>query len=417
MQRRRMLRGGTLAASLLVPVAGGRGQAPGQSAGQPPAPAPPAGLPDGAEPLDPILQPFLASHGLPALAAAVVRAGRIVAAGAVGTRRAGAEIPVTLDDRFHIGSDTKAMTALLAAIEVEAGRLRWDGTVAESFPEMAAGMAAGLGAVTLAQLLSHSSGLPADDAAFIELIGRSFTVDGYLNLDELRLWLVREWSGRPLASAPGTRFAYANMNYVIAGAMIERAAGRTWEELIVERVFGPLDLRTAGLGPQSSMGRVDAPLGHAVRPDGTLKPMLAGPDGDGPAIIGPAGVVHLSVLDFARWAGWNAGEGRRGPALVRPETLRLLHTRRIDMPPRPGAAPGTPDGGGAYALGWGWGRFAFSPDLFLTHNGSNTMNLAMIALRPERDFGMVLVTNLGDTRADAALRAAAAALYGRFGAG
>ena len=78
--------------------------------------------------LDAMLRPHLAQHNLPALAAAAVVDGQIVAAGAVGTRRAGNDVPVTLDDRFHIGSCTKAMTALLAGILVEAGKLRWDST-------------------------------------------------------------------------------------------------------------------------------------------------------------------------------------------------------------------------------------------------------------------------------------------------
>src|SRR6266849_3624218 len=72
---------------------------------------------------------------LPALAAAVVKDGKIVAVGAVGTRKAGATAPVTVHDRFHLGSDTKAMTALLAAMFVEEGKLRWDTTVAAVFPE------------------------------------------------------------------------------------------------------------------------------------------------------------------------------------------------------------------------------------------------------------------------------------------
>jgi CubicO group peptidase (beta-lactamase class C family) len=74
--------------------------------------------------LNDTLIPLLARHQLPALAAAVVRGGQVIAAGAVGTRRVGANIPVTVHDRFHLGSDTKAMTALLAAMFVEAGRLR-----------------------------------------------------------------------------------------------------------------------------------------------------------------------------------------------------------------------------------------------------------------------------------------------------
>ena len=65
--------------------------------------------------LDDVLKPIRAKYGLPALAAAVVKDGSIIAIGAVGTRVLGTEIPVAVDDRFHIGSDTKAMTATLAA--------------------------------------------------------------------------------------------------------------------------------------------------------------------------------------------------------------------------------------------------------------------------------------------------------------
>ncbi len=358
--------------------------------------------------LDDFLRPYLARYNLPAVAAAVVRNGAIVAAGATGTRRAGAAIPVTLHDRFHIGSDTKAMTSFLAAMLVEEGRLRWDSTVAEIFPELAATMDKGLQGVKLTQLLSHTSGIPGDNADFDRLIEQSFAQQG--NLDELRYWLVKQWSTRPLQSTPGTRFAYSNMGYTLAGAMIERVTKTTWEELMVARIFDPMNLKTAGFGPQASLGRVDAPLGHLVLANGKLKPMLAGPNGDNPEIIGPAGTVHLSILDFAVWAGWNAGEGRRG---VRAETLRKLHTKVISMPPNPNAPPGTPSQGG-YALGWGIVQLPYAPQPVLTHAGSNGMNLATIMLQPDDDFALVLATNVGGTKAEEALKAATEQLYRRF---
>src|SRR5262249_38888714 len=99
--------------------------------------------------LDARLAPLLARYELPALAAAVVKDGTVVAVGAVGTRKAGATIPVTVHDRFHLGSDTKAMTALLAAMLVEEGKLRWNVTVAEVFPEFAEQIDPGLRRVTL----------------------------------------------------------------------------------------------------------------------------------------------------------------------------------------------------------------------------------------------------------------------------
>jgi CubicO group peptidase (beta-lactamase class C family) len=215
-----------------------------------------------------------------------------------------------------------------------------------------------------------------------------------------------------LQSKPGTAFAYANMNYVIAGAIIERRTGRTWDELITERVFAPLGLRTAGLGAQASPGRVDAPLAHAVV-DGQTKAFLAGPNGDNPPIVGPAGIAHMSVLDFARWAGWNAGQGTREPQLVRAETLRQLHTPVIAMPAKPDAPPGTPPGGW-YALGWGQLAVDWAPAPLLYHGGSNGKNLAHIWVEPSRDFAIVVMTNIGGQPAEEALRAVAAELYARY---
>jgi CubicO group peptidase (beta-lactamase class C family) len=342
----------------------------------------------------------------------------------VGTRRAGEKIPVTVDDRFHLGSDTKAMTSLLAATFVEEGKLRWESTMADVFPELAEKMDSGLRRVTLVQFLSHTSGVPSDNDVFTNLVEKSLTQDG--NLDDLRYWLVKQWSTQPLVSEPGTKWAYANMNYVIAGAMIERVGGKTWDELITERIFTPLGLSTAGLGCQSTLGRVDAPLGHELI-DGKRKAMLAGPNGDVPAIIGPAGIAHMSVLDFARWAGWNAGEGKRGPKLVRPETLKKLHTMVISMPEIKNAPPGMPQASGAarrgsrrgdYALGWGGLVVDWAPEPLLYHGGSNGMNFAHIWVDPKRDFAMVLVTNIGGSgsKADEGLYAIARELYTQFGA-
>ena len=356
------------------------------------------------------LTPYLERYGLPALAAAVVLGGEVIAAGAVGVRHAERDLPVTIHDRFHLGSDTKAMTALLAAMVVEDGSLCWGSTVSEVFPDLKDVMDPGFGRVTLEQLLSHTGGLPPDDEEFVALLKASLSSEG--NLDEMRLSLLKAWCTRPLAAEPGTVFAYSNMGYVTAGAMVERVKGRTWDELIVERVFTPLGLETAGLGPQATLGRIDAPLGHA-EVKGRIQAFLSGPNGDNPLIIGPAGIAHMSILDFARWAGWNAGEGKRGPALVRPETLKKLHTRVVTMPFKKDAAPGTPSRGG-YGLGWGELEVAWAASRLLYHGGSNGRNLAHIWIDRTRDLAVVTATNISGPRADEALFALAPALYRAF---
>jgi CubicO group peptidase (beta-lactamase class C family) len=358
-----------------------------------------------------MLRPYLASHDLPALAAAVAKNGEIVAAGAVGTRRAGTAIPVTVNDRFHIGSDTKAMTSLLAAMQVEEGRLRWNSTPAEVFPEFAATMDPGFAKVTLEQLLSHAGGLPTDNEAIGEVWKQGMLQGG--NLDAMRRFVVEAWSKMPLASSPGTRFEYSNMGYVIAGAMIERAAGKTWDELMVERIFSPLGLSTAGLGCQASLGKVDAPLGH-IMVDGKAQALLAGPNCDNPSIIGPAGIAHLSILDFARWASWNAGEGKRGPALVSPKTARKLHTPLVSFTPKADAKPGTPKIKGGYGFGWGVVKIDSVPHPLLQHGGSNTYNLAQVLVDTKKDLAVVMAANIGGEKADEAMAILMRELYAKY---
>lgn len=364
------------------------------------------------ESLNVLLDGYLAKYGLPALGVAVVKKGRIVAMGTVGTRKTGVKAPVTASDRFHIGSDTKAMTSLLAGMYVEEGKLRWDSTLEEVFPELKKNIAPGWGSITLEGLLSHTSGIPADDERFGRLLDES-SGQGDLDLKGLRYWIMSKFVTQPVAAAPRKQFAYSNMGYMIAGAMIERVAGRSWEELVLEKVLVPLRLRSAGFGPQSTVGMVDAPLPHKII-DGKVKPMLAGPNADNPLIMGPAGTVHMSLQDFARWAIWNLGGGRRSPGLVRPETLTKLTTPVIEIPPRKDAAPGTPSGG-RYALGWGEMNFPWAKAPLLYHGGSNGMNLAHIILEPKSDFGMVLMTNIAGKKADEAFLALEGELYRRYG--
>lgn len=363
--------------------------------------------------LDRQLEAHRTRADLPALAAAIVRHGTVIAAGAVGSRMLGRAIPVTVHDRFHLGSDTKAMTALLAGMLVEEKKLRWDSNLAEIFPDLASRMHSSVRPVTLQQLLSHTSGLPSDNEQFESLLEQAVDQNG--NLDSQRRWLLEKAIANPLEATPGSRFAYSNLGYTLVGAVLEQLTGRTWEELIHERVFRPLELHSAGLGCQASLGRTDAPLGHADF-QGKLTPFLAGPNCDNPPVIGPAGTAHMSVLDFARWAGWNAGEAKRGPALVRPETLRKVHTVVIHMEERKEAKPGTPTRGG-YALGWGEVAVDWAPAPLLQHTGSNTRNLAQIWVDRQRDFGIVVLTNISRPETGAALTAVVKELYGKYSNG
>jgi CubicO group peptidase (beta-lactamase class C family) len=152
-------------------------------------------------------------------------------------------------------------------------------TLADVFPELKNKMDAEFAKITFQELLSHTSDL-SDGPQILDLISHSYMQDD--NLDEIRYWIAKEIAPKPLDHPRVSKLGYSNLGYTIAVAILERTGGKTWEELVNERIIGPLDLKTAGFGPQASLGKVDAPLGHLIV-DGKPKAMLAGPNGDNPA--------------------------------------------------------------------------------------------------------------------------------------
>lgn len=360
-----------------------------------------------ADDVSPLIEQIRAKHNLPALATVVMKKGEIVATGAAGTRMLGKDIPATVEDRFHIGSDTKAMTAVIAGTMVDKGLLKWDSTVGEVLGDTVAGMSAGLSAVKLSQLLSHSSGMPSDNEAMIQIYFNSNALEE--NPDTLRIKAIETLKDMEPKVPEGSPFQYSNFGYLIAGAMIEKVAGKPWEELIQEIIFQPLDLKSAGLGPQVTTGLYDAAVGHRVNEDGTITPVPWGPPSQVPPVVAPAGDAHMSVIDFARWGDWTA-QGGVSPKIVEPATFAEIIKPHVKTPPLPNPPPGTP-GEGEYAFGWGWVNFAWTGHPVLTHNGSNGMNLAKIFVDPELGITVAAVTNMPGKEADAALTEMVEAVY------
>lgn len=336
--------------------------------------------------LNAILEPIRQKYELPALAAAVVLDRKLAAEGAVGVRRAGHQEPVTLHDRFHLGSCTKSMTATLCAILVEKGKLKWTTTIAEAFPKLKDKIHPDYHAVTLDQLLTHQSGLPEDLEPDPVIWPKILALKGPIR--QQRLAVIELVLHDKPKTAPGTKFQYSNAGYIIAGAVCEQATGKAWEELMRELLFRPLGMTTAGFGPPGKVGAVDEPWGHTVKDKHKLQPLTPNADADNPAVLGPAGTVHCSMSDWARYAMLHLGGG---PPLLKPESLKALHT------PRPGED---------FAYGW----YVLSRGSALIHDGSNNYWYTRIWLVPGSGNAYLTATNRGDDQASAACSAAVASL-------
>lgn len=313
-----------------------------------------------------LLVPIRNQHDVPALAAAVVTSKEVAGAGAVGVRKRGADEPVTVDDRWHLGSDTKAMTAVLVARLVEQKRVQWESTLEHLFPKQAAGFHPQMRKVTLLHLLSHRSGLKPN----LEL-RRYGGEDGRKEREKA----VREELAKRPSHDPGSQYEYSNLGYLIAGAAIEKITDKSWEQAIQEEVFTPLGMTKVGFGGTGTPGKVDQPWPHF----GNGKPTPRnGPAIDNPPVMSPAGRVHCTMQDWAKFIQDQLRGARGEPALLKPDSYRKLQT---------------PPFGGDYALGWLVAQREWGGGLVLNHAGDNTMNFANVWIAPQRDFAILVCTN------------------------
>ena len=278
-----------------------------------------------------------------------------------GRRKNKSKIRVTLDDKIHLGSCTKAMTATMIARLIERGKLKngsltWETTIAQGLPQLSQELHASYQSVTLKQLLMHRGGCPTATNWIL------FNKD---SITENRRAIVKAHLNKQHDNAPGT-YQYSNLGYVVASLMASRATGKTWEDLMREEIFEPLELKSAGFGAPGTPGEEDQPWGHITRGNFQL-PI----QGDNPPALGPAGTVHMSLGDWAKFCLSHTILNTKGLTpeqkteaeklrLVSNDTLRFMHT---------------PPENAKYALGW-IATDSYGPKS-ITHAGSNTMWIAV----------------------------------------
>jgi D-alanyl-D-alanine carboxypeptidase len=318
---------------------------------------------------------------LPAVAVALVHANVEPAVAVTGVRRVGTTDSVSTRDLWHIGSNAKAMTAMMIGALVERGQLRWTSTPGDVFPDQRAAMNPRLRDVTVVQLLSHHAGIRADttEEAFDSLPPFSGSPT-----EQRRTYALRVLHDTP-STPPGT-YVYSNAGYVVAAAMAEEVSHTSWETLMQRYVYDPLSMDAVKGWPGT--GRPNQPWGH-VEIDGTLVP--DDPNASQlPPFLSPAGDVSVSMGGYASFvqSQLRGLAGRNGA--VSAETVRMLHTVVGDD----------------YALGWQ--EVEVGGAHVSTHQGSAGTFYATVAIRADRDVGAIVITNVGSDQA--ALSTALAAL-------
>jgi len=314
------------------------------------------------ERLDALLAP-LRSNRDPGAAVMVIRGGAVVYSAALGLADVDRRIPIGPRTAFDIASVSKQLTAMLAMILHEEGRLDYDTPVVRFLPELSR---FGEG-MTVRHLLTHTSGLPDYYDALAASAGPGRWVDNR----EALAFLARQ--GDP-AFPPGDRFQYSDTGYEMLALVLEKAGGAPFGELMRRRIFEPL-----GMTDTLLRDRPDVPVPNRARGYTRQgRSLVASPDHPLDCLVG-SGAVNTTIEDLFRW----------DQALATDRLVRRATSEEALRPMRLNDGTESP-----YAFGWflkqdhGHRR--------LEHPGSWLGFQAFIARYPDDRFTLVLLANRSD---------------------
>jgi CubicO group peptidase (beta-lactamase class C family) len=338
--------------------------------------------------VDALMLRLMSMDNVPGVALALIENGRIMLEKGYGFRDLATHAPVTTATLFNIGSISKSFTALGIAQLVDQQQVELGAPVIRYIPDLRLSDPLIAQAVTLQQLLSHTSGLPADE-------------QWPHPVPPTREGIVGEFASMPITATPGTRFQYCSRCIVLAAYVLERITGQSWEAYTRAHIFEPLGMSTASFGPlalEQAPDRAqpyhhDAVLGGVPVPWGRLQYLGS---------LGQAGGINASIDEMARYALLQVGDGTTsGHRLVSEQMLAELHRPEIAV--GEDWTPAARTENLHYALAW------FTADVhgvhIVFHNGANPGFRAAIVLVPSAKAGAVILTNgESDRFTDAATR-------------
>ena len=309
-------------------------------------------------------------------ALALIKDGRIVLEKGYGFRDLETQAPVTTATLFNIGSISKSFTALGVVQLVDQQKADLDVPVISYLPDLQLNDPGVTQALTLRRLLSHSSGLPADE-------------HWPQRTPPTRQGIVAEFARMPVTSPPGTRFQYCTRCIVLSACILERITGQSWEAYTQTHIFLPLGMTTASFGPlglEQSADRAlpyrhDTVLGDVLVPWGRLQYLEP---------LAPGGGIDANIDEMAHYALLQVGDGTTsGHRLVSTQMMAELHRPEIVVGADWPAAARVQNL--HYALGW------FTGDVrglhLVYHNGANPGFRAGIVLAPSAKAGVVVLSN------------------------
>jgi dipeptidyl aminopeptidase/acylaminoacyl peptidase/CubicO group peptidase (beta-lactamase class C family) len=310
-------------------------------------------------------------HDVPGAALGILYKGEIVQAHH-GVLNLSTGVEVTDDTIFQIGSMGKVWTTTVVMQLVDEGLLDLDAPIADVLPELKLSDPVVEQKVTMRHLLTHTSGIDGDN--FTDTGRGDDCLERYTEL------LADAAQNHPL----GATFSYSNAGFVLAGRVIEKLTGKTWDVAMREKLYAPLGLTRAGTLPEEALLH-RAAVGHVTK-DEKLETV---PVWMLPRSLGPAGTIFASAGDVLKFARMhlNGGVAEDGTRVLSEASAAAMTEKQTDVP--------DPEALGD-SWGIGWIRFGWDGQRLIGHDGNTIGQSAFLRILPEHDLAVTLLTN-GDT--------------------
>ena len=327
--------------------------------------------------LDDYIQNAMQDWEIPGLAIAIVKDDSVVYAEGFGVRDLRTREPVNPNTLFAIGSASKAFTVAAVAMLVDEDEVEWDDPATEYLPDLQLFDSYASRELTVRDLLTHRSGLSRGD-----LLWYATDYDRDEILRRVR-FLEPSWSFR-------SHFGYQNIMYLAAGQIIPDVTGESWDEFVDERIFTPLGMEasntsTLALERMENVATPHAEIDDEVRP-------IPWRNIDN---IAPAGSINSNVLEMAQWVKLQLGHGELGGReLLDSATVEEMHTPQTIIRKEGAWALMAPESD-FLMYGMGWFLSDYRGRKVVQHGGNIDGMHALVAMLPEEDLGVVILTNLG----------------------
>jgi CubicO group peptidase (beta-lactamase class C family) len=328
------------------------------------------------------------TYDIPELSYAVVDGKTILEISVMGRHSVDLRDTATIDDRFHIGSNTKAMTAFVIAKFVEKGKLEWTTKFFDLFPEWRVSSALEYDKITLQDLLSHRAGIQPfqgeNDPVIPEIKGSKQERRKAFGRFVLTLEPVEIDSVHP--------FIYSNAGYTLATLMLEKVTHKSWEQL-VEKVFNKdLKLNVQFSWPENQQAKDT--WGHSFENDRWVP--VPSNTGDQLDFTEPAGDLNLKLKDYAKFIQLNL-QGLQGQDnYLTAKTYQFIH-KGIDN----------------YALGW-FNVYENGKELS-THAGTVGTYYTLVQIDRLKGLGYIIFSNSFNQATQQGVRLLMRKLKGNYG--